>query len=53
MEREQVLAGVRMRDEIDSTRAVSPLRPAADAVVLDSDDLDADQVFAKVEELCS
>ena len=48
----QVLAGVRSRDGIDSTRAFSPLRAAADAVVLDSDKLDADQVFAKVEALC-
>jgi cytidylate kinase len=48
----QVLAGVRSRDGIDSTRAFSPLRAAADAVILDSDRLDADQVFAKVEALC-
>jgi len=48
----QVLAGVRSRDGIDSTRAFSPLRAAADAVILDSDKLDADQVFAKVEALC-
>jgi len=48
----QILAGVRMRDRIDSTRAVSPLRAAEDAVVIDSDRLDADQVFAQVEALC-
>jgi len=49
---EQILAGVRMRDEIDSTRAFSPLRAAEDAVVLDSDKMNADEVFAKVEALC-
>ena len=49
---DQILAGVRMRDEIDSTRAFSPLRAAADAVILDSDKLNADEVFAKVEALC-
>jgi cytidylate kinase len=49
---EQVLAGVRKRDEIDSTRAFSPLRAAEDAVILDSDNLNADEVFAKVEALC-
>ncbi|MFH1523868.1 MAG: (d)CMP kinase [Chloroflexota bacterium] len=49
---EQILAGVRMRDEIDSTRAVSPLRAAADAVIIDSDKLTADEVIAKVEALC-
>ena len=49
---EQTLAGVRMRDEIDSTRAFSPLRAAEDAIVLDSDKMNADEVFAKVEALC-
>jgi len=49
---EQILAGVRMRDEIDSTRAHSPLRAAEDAVILDSDKLNADEVFVKVEDLC-
>ncbi len=49
---EQVLAGVRGRDAIDSTRAFSPLRAAEDAVILDSDNMDADQVFAKVQALC-
>lgn len=49
---EAILAGVRNRDRIDSTRAVAPLRAAADAQVLDSDRLDADQVFARVEALC-
>jgi cytidylate kinase len=48
----QVLAGVRKRDEIDSTRAVSPLRPAEDAVILDSEKLNADEVFVMVEALC-
>jgi len=43
---------VRMRDEIDSTRAFSPLRAAGDAIILDSDKLNADEVFAKVEVLC-
>jgi cytidylate kinase len=47
-----ILAGVRMRDRIDSTRAVSPLRVAEDAVVINSDRLDANQVFAQVEALC-
>jgi CMP/dCMP kinase len=49
---DQILAGVRNRDEIDSTRAFSPLRAAADAIILDSDKLNADEVFAKVEALC-
>jgi cytidylate kinase len=49
---EQILAGMRKRDEIDSTRSYSPLQAAADAVNLDSDKLNADEVFTKVEALC-
>jgi CMP/dCMP kinase len=49
---EQILAGVRSRDQIDSNRAFSPLRAAEDAVILDSDKLNADEVFTKVERLC-
>lgn len=44
----QILAGVRKRDRIDSTRAVAPLRPAREATILNSDGLDADQVLARV-----
>jgi cytidylate kinase len=48
----QVLAGIHMRDDIDSHRAISPLRAAADAFMIDSDKLNADEVFAKLEDLC-
>jgi len=43
-----ILAVVRERDRIDSTRAVAPLRAAEDAVIIDSDNLNADQVLEKV-----
>lgn len=49
---EEVLAAVRERDRVDSTRAVAPLRPADDAVTIDTDNLSADKVFARVCELC-
>jgi CMP/dCMP kinase len=49
---EQILAGVRTRDEIDSNRLFSPLKAAADAIVVDSDRLNADEVLAKVQALC-
>lgn len=49
---EEILAGVRNRDEIDSTRSISPLCAAEDAVIIDSDNMNADEVFAKVEALC-
>ncbi|GAB93066.1 (d)CMP kinase [Gordonia rhizosphera] len=41
----EVLAGVNRRDHLDSTRAVSPLRPAVDAVVVDTSDLTLEQVL--------
>ena len=48
---EDILEAMRMRDQIDSTRDVAPLRPASDAVLIDSDNLDLDQVLAQVERL--
>ena len=33
---EEILTNIRERDRIDSTRAVSPLRKAEDAIVLDN-----------------
>jgi len=50
---DEILKNVIERDHIDSTRTIAPLRPAGDAVIIDSDKLDADQVFARVMELCS
>jgi cytidylate kinase len=50
---EEILSKVRERDRIDSTRAVAPLRPAEDAVILDTDKLSADEVFVRVRELCN
>jgi cytidylate kinase len=41
-------ADLRRRDEYDSRRADSPLRPAEDAVVVDSTDLEQEQTVAKV-----
>jgi cytidylate kinase len=45
---EVVLADVRRRDHLDSTRTVSPLRAAADAVVVDTSDMTEEQVIAHV-----
>lgn len=42
-----VLADMRERDARDRSRNAAPLKPADDAVVLDSSDLDADQAFEK------
>ena len=46
-----VLADVQRRDEADSTRAVSPLKPAEDAVVLDTGDMTIEEVMEKFAEL--
>ena len=46
-----VLEDLRRRDQIDSERAVSPLRPADDAVVIGTDGLTQDQVLDRVLEL--
>jgi cytidylate kinase len=43
---EAVLAGVKRRDHLDSTRAVSPLRAADDALVVDTSDMTEPQVIA-------
>jgi cytidylate kinase len=48
---EQVAADLARRDRLDSSRAASPLQPAADAVHLDSSSLDADAVVQRVLEL--
>jgi cytidylate kinase len=40
----RVLEDVRRRDHIDSTRAASPLRVAEGAIVIDSSELDAEEV---------
>lgn len=41
-----VLAAVQRRDHLDSTRAVSPLRAADDAVHVDTSDMNIDEVIA-------
>jgi cytidylate kinase len=48
---EDILDTIRKRDQIDSTRQVAPLRPAKDAIVLDSDELDAGQVLERVKKI--
>ena len=49
---ENILEKVIERDRIDSTRDVAPLKVAEDAVIVDSDKLNADEVFALVRKLC-
>jgi cytidylate kinase len=44
-------ADLARRDRLDSTRATSPLRPAEDAVVLDSTELGVDDVVVRLRQL--
>jgi cytidylate kinase len=46
-----VLADVKRRDHLDSTRAVSPLRAADDALVVDTSDMTESQVITHLLEL--
>jgi cytidylate kinase len=48
---EAILREIRERDQRDRNRAQSPLRPAPDAVVIDSTDLTLEQVVDKVHEI--
>ena len=50
---EEVLEAMKRRDKIDSTRVVAPLRPADDAIILDTDHLDVCEVLRQVKNLIS
>jgi len=47
-----ILATIKARDERDENRATAPSRPAKDALVLDSSNLDADAVYELVKKHC-
>jgi len=51
--RDSARASVDRRDRLDSTRTVSPLRAADDAVVVDTSELTIDQVIVALGELAS
>ena len=44
---ETVLEDMRIRDERDSKRATAPMKPADDAIIFDTSDLNIDEVFEK------
>ncbi len=48
-----ILKEMRERDERDRNRADSPLRPAADAIIIDSTELTLEEVIAKAEAIVS
>jgi len=43
-----IFAELKRRDEIDTNRTVSPLKPAADAVTIDTENLSLEQVVDKI-----
>lgn len=48
---ETVLADVRRRDHLDSSRVVSPLRAAEDAVIVDTSEMNQTEVIAALRDL--
>ncbi len=48
---EAILESMRRRDAINSTRAVAPLCPAPDAIIINTDEMSLEQVLQKVKEL--
>lgn len=52
MSLEQVREDIARRDELDSSRAVSPLRQASDAVLVDTSGLSVDEVVVRLAALC-
>ncbi len=49
---EAILATIKARDERDENRDVAPSKPAKDALLIDSSELDADTVYEQVKEYC-
>ena len=50
---DRIRAAIARRDRQDSEREVSPLKPAADAVVLDTTSLSLEEVISRVLELAT
>jgi CMP/dCMP kinase len=48
---EEILDAMRRRDEMDTNRAIAPLRPAEDAIIINTDGMKIDAVVEKVKQL--
>ena len=48
---EKVLADMKIRDHQDSTREIAPLKPAKDAILVDTSELDVDGVVAAIRKI--
>lgn len=49
---DKIKADIEQRDYQDSHRAIAPLKQASDAVLVDSSDMNIEQVIARISELC-
>ena len=50
---EKILSEIKQRDERDSRRAIAPLKPAADAVIVDSDGKNLNEVISEIAAIAS
>jgi len=50
VDQEAMRREVQLRDRVDSERPVAPLKPAGDAVIIDTDNLDLDEVVDRIVE---
>ena len=48
VDEESMRKEVELRDRVDSERPIAPLKPAPDAIVIDTDNLDLDQVVERI-----
>ncbi len=48
---EEILAAMKRRDKMDSSRKIAPLRPAADAVIINTDGKEIAEVLEQVKDL--
>ncbi len=49
---EDVLSSLKQRDRIDTSREIAPLKPAEDAIIINTDGLSIEEVLKRVFELC-
>lgn len=48
---EEIETSMRNRDRIDSTRDIAPLKPADDAIIINTDELTVDEVLSQMKDL--
>jgi len=48
---DEILKAMKQRDQMDSTRSIAPLRPAADAIIINTDSMSLYEVLQQVKDL--